>query len=209
MPSEVEIRLITNNSQAVKGIRQIAEESKKTSTSVETSNQKQKKSIEDLNKAIKDLWDTQKKGFSTAKQVEDYTKKMADLKKELDDLTKSNNELDESQEEVEKTGGGLLKSVGNWAAGFVSLTSVLGLLKKAFSETEAGLKTFNTIGAVTKQIFYGMVTGDKLLLSGIILSVKANNELEKQRIQQRKNIVEIAKAQRIYDELYFESSKQR
>jgi hypothetical protein len=208
MPSEVEIRLITNNSQAVKGIRQIAEESKKTSTSVETSNQKQKKSIEDLNKAIKDLWDTQKKGFSTAKQVEDYTKKMADLKKELDDLTKSNNELDESQKEVEKTGGGLLKSVGNWAAGFVSLTSVLGLLKKAFSETEAGLKTFNTIGAVTKQIFYGMVTGDKLLLSGIILSVKANNELEKQRIQQRKNIVEIAKAQRIYDELYFESSKQ-
>ncbi len=205
---EVEIRLVTNNSQAVKGIRQVAEESKKTSASVESANQKQKRSVEDLNKAIKDLFETQKKGFSTTKQVEDYTKQMEDLKNELDDVTKSNNELEDSQKKVEKTGGGLLKSVGNWAAGFVSLTAIIGLLKKAFLETEAGLRTFNTIGAVTKQILYGMVTGDKLLLSGIILSVKANNELEKQRIQQRKNIVEIAKAQRVYDELYFESSKQ-
>jgi len=64
MPSEVEIRLITNNSQAVKGIKEVAVESQKLYTNNEKGQKRQLGLIADIEKELEKLQKGQKKAMS-------------------------------------------------------------------------------------------------------------------------------------------------
>jgi hypothetical protein len=126
----------------------------------------------------------------------------------IDDQVKKLNELENAGRNVAQSGESATKSLGKWALGFASVATAVNLLKNAFKQTEAGLRTFNAIGAITKQILYDLVTAGKIEISHIALSIKANKEAEKVRVEQRKGIVEIAKIQTIFNKLYFEASNQ-
>jgi hypothetical protein len=117
MPSEVEIRLITNNSQAVKGIKEVAVESQKLYTNNEKGQKRQLGLIADIEKELEKLQKGQKKAMSL-EGLAKYNQKMADAKRELEEYNKVGVE---TEEQTKKTTSGigamitkLLLAVATW-----------------------------------------------------------------------------------------------
>ena len=194
---DVELRLVTNQAPAVAGIKAVAAEAQKLHTNQEKNNRRQVGLIEDIEKELGKLQEAQKKAM-TVEHITKYNQKIAEAKQALQ-------EYNEAGVKVEKQGTSMMQSVGKWVLGFASVATAVKLLKDAFSATEAGLRTFNAVGSVTKQIMYDLVTTGKVDLAQILLSIKANKEAEALRIKTRNSIVEIAKAQTEYNKLRFEA----
>lgn len=196
---DIELRLVTNQGPAVAGIKAVAAEAQKLHTNNEKNNRRQIGLIEDVEKELAKLQEAQKKAM-TIEHVTKYNQKIAEAKMALQ-------EYNQAGVKMEKQGNSILQSVGKWALGFASVSTALKLLKDAFAATETGLRTFNKIGAVTKQILYDLVSGAKAedLIKNIRQSLKANEEAEKLRLRQRLLIVEIAKAESDYNKIRFEA----
>lgn len=216
---DVELRLVGDNKDVIKKIKEVIDSTQKLTDVTVQNGTKQKQTAESIAKSMKDLFNEQKKGFSTTAQIDAYTKKMEGLKKELDsletsttDTKKATDNLEQSQDKATKTGGTLLKSVGQWALGFATVAGALKVFKDTIAATEQGLRALNIIGAVTKQLLAELVSGGKLTFKGVIKDVKSviqtTKEIDELRKKQRVELVEIAKAQRTYNELYTASLDQ-
>lgn len=198
--SKVELILTADSRQAVQGIRETQKAADDLNKSVVSGQKEQANAINSIDKALDKIEQDKRKAYNPD-QVAKYNK----------ELEKSNQKLDEfntTGSKVNKTAMTTAKSLASMAAGFFGLSSVIGLVVSEFKKTESGLKTFNTIGAVTRQVLRDLVTEGKFNLANIILSVKANKELETLRVKQRSDLVDIAKAERVYNELMFSSADQ-
>ena len=124
--ADVELKLTVDSSQAVKGIQDT-----------------QKASQANLEKQMKDLFDANKKGFGDVNKLRDYEKKMGELKKQLAETTieeqklnKATQDIDTSTLKATKSGGSMVKSLGNWALGFATVSAAVSVFKKVIESTD-------------------------------------------------------------------------
>jgi len=195
---EVELKIITNQSSAVNSVRELATESKKLYDNNEVAQKRQVGLIADIEKELGRLQTAQKNAM-TVENITKYNQKIAEAKQSLDEYNKAG-------VAVQKQGDSMMQSIGKWALGFASVATAVRLLKEGFQATEDGLRTFNVVGAITKQLIYDLVSGNAANVRSIALSLTANKMAEEERIRHRTEIVEIAKAQTVYNKLYFEAS---
>jgi hypothetical protein len=94
------------------------------------------------------------------------------------------------QASFKSMGSSILSSIGPVAL----LTAGLGKLKEAFTDTELGARVMSRVGQYVKTIFQSVftgTTGTALTMAGIASDVA--KELDKLRIEERKDLLEIAK----------------
>jgi hypothetical protein len=198
MPEEVSLKLVVDNKDAIRGVKELNTETQKLYTNTAKQQKEEQGRINELRTTIDKLKTARDKAYSIDK-IEAYNKR---IKEETEDLK----QLESAGTGVINKGQSMMSQMGQWALGFASAGAALKLLTDAFKGTELGLSTFNQIGAVTKRIFEDLASGEKINLANIILTVKATKELNALRQEQRKDLVEIATKQKEFNQLYFESS---
>jgi hypothetical protein len=201
---DVTLVLKANNSDQIAKMKESQKETQKVYDIAEKGGKREKGILEEIDSTLSRLEKSKRKAF-TYEEIEKYNKKIQETKQNLQEYENAGVKANTN---MKSSGDSLMQSVGKWALGFASVGTAVKLLKDAFQATEAGLRTFNVIGAVTKQVLYDIVTGSNINLSSILLSISANKELERIRVNQRKEIVEISKAETVYNELYFAASDQ-
>jgi len=181
---DVELRLVANNKDAVKGIKEVESAAKKLNDTVVQGNEKQKATTESITKSMRDLFNEQKKGFSSTGQIDTYNKKMDDLKKKLSDLAPSSGGGGGVIENVEKSGDSLSGSIFKWGGIVAGFTAVLGLLKSAFESTG---KTANQLNVVIAGVKAGF---DAIKVAVATLDFKDFNRKVNEAIQEGRRYAE-------------------
>jgi hypothetical protein len=173
----VEIRLVTNNASAVKGIREVAAESQKLHTNTERQQKRQIGLIADIEKELANLQTAQKNAM-TIEHIEKYNKKIAEAKKNLEAYNKAG-------VESEKQTSSLSQTIGKWVVGLGLATVALRAVKDAVLATTHGMNAFNIAAATGKQMMYNLVTGSSDLTKGLKGVIEAQKELNRLRIQDK------------------------
>jgi hypothetical protein len=194
MPSEVEIRLITNNAQAVKGIKEVAVESQKLYTNNEKQQKRQLGLIEDIEEAMKDYEVSMKKAMST-REIGYFNQKIQDAKRELD-------QYKQAGLEVEKQQKSMIQTVGEWATKVLGATVILDKLKDAFLNTRQGTIIFSTALAGMNQVLSNAVNGVWDLNKGVTEAMILARQMALLKIQEKRDSLEINRLMRSYNELY-------
>ena len=204
MAEKVELILTVDNAPYVSGVKEAQKATQQLHNTVENNAKGQKGLIAQEIELLGNL--------RTLRMRANDPKMLAEYNRRIQESTNKLREYEtvgvNANKNIEKSGNSLMGSVGKWALGFASLGAAVSILKKAFQETEAGLRTFNAVGAVTKQVLYDIVSGNKLNIASIAQSIKANKEAEGVRVKQRQDLIDIAKAQTVYNQLYFTASDQ-
>ena len=200
--ADVTLKLKADNSDIISKLKQTQREQEKLFTSNKQNYENVNGLIVKEQKQLENLLRWRLKA-NDPEMIADYNRQ---IQEQVNSLNKLENAGVQATEKITKSGNSMLGSIKSWALGFASVATAIGLITAAFKATEQGLRTFNVIGAITKQILYDIVQLNGLNLANILLSIKANKEAEVLRQQQRKDLVEIAKAQRTYNELYFAAS---
>lgn len=158
---DVELRLVANNSQAVRAVKELATESNKLYANNEKQQKRQVGLITDVENALKELQDAQKNAM-TIEHIKKYNQKIAEAKQTLKEYETAGVK---ANEEITKSGNSMVQSLKNWILGFASVAAglalvskALGVLKDAFKETTFGMNTFNLAAAGMKQILNDIVT---------------------------------------------------
>jgi hypothetical protein len=193
----VEIRLVTNNQQAVKGIREVATESQKLHTASEKQQKKQIGLITDIEKELAKLQAAQKNAM-TIEHIEKYNKKIAEAKKDLEAYNKAGLE-------AEKQTDTITQSIGKWALGIGAVATAMNLLKTAFKDTISGMLAFNVAGAAMKQVLYNIVTGVTDWNQGVAQSIILAKQMNDLRLKDRMEMLKAKQLMTEYNKLYTES----
>jgi hypothetical protein len=135
---DIELKLVTNQTAAVKGIREVAVESDKLYKNNEKQQKRQIGLITDVENELKRLQEAQKNAMTTA-QIEKFNKKIAEAKKDLEAYNKAGIE---GNKEVEKSSNGLIQKIGKMALAYASVTVVIKALKETalafFTKSQEG-----------------------------------------------------------------------
>jgi hypothetical protein len=202
--ADVNLVLKANNSDYVNKMQEAQKATQKVYDTAEKGSAKQKGLIEQEIANIEKL--------SRWRMKTTDPKMVAEYNRAIEESTEKLREMDtvgtKAAGNIEKSGKSMVKSVGAWGTAFAAVSFVLAGVVKAFKETEMGLKAFNFVGAITKQIFYDIATSAKISLKGIELAIAANRELQALRTQQRRDLISMAKEQAVYNELYLATSDQ-
>lgn len=136
----IEIRLVTNNSNAVKGIKEVNTEVQKLSKSEEQYTQKRKGLIEKEIQMQKQLSDSKTKA-ANMENLRIYNKLLEASKDRLDKLNKAGIE---GNKEVEKSADGVLNKVGKLAIAYLTVNTAIKVLKETalafFTKSQEGIE---------------------------------------------------------------------
>lgn len=194
---DVEIRLVTNNQAAVKGIREVATESQKLYTNNEKQQKRQIGLIADIEKELSRLQEAQKNAM-TIQHVGKYNQKIAEAKKHLEEYNKVGLE-------AEKQTKTLTQSIGEWALGIGVVTTAMNLLKTALKDTIGGILAFNVAGTAMKQVLYNIVTGVTDWNQGVAQSIILAKQMNDLRLKDRMEMLKSKQLMAEYNKLYTES----
>lgn len=194
---DVEIRLVTNNQAAVKGIREVATESQKLYTNNEKQQKRQIGLIADIEKELSRLQEAQKNAM-TIQHVGKYNQKIAEAKKHLEEYNKVGLE-------AEKQTKTLTQSIGEWALGIGVVTTAMNLLKTALKDTIGGILAFNVAGTAMKQVLYNIVTGVTDWNQGVAQSIIMAKQMNDLRLKDRMEMLKSKQLMAEYNKLYTES----
>lgn len=136
----VEIRLITDNKNAVKGIKEVNTEVQKLGKSEEQYTQKRKGLIEKEIQMQKQLSDSRTKA-SNIENIRIYNKLLEASKDRLDKLNKAGIEGNKA---VEKSSDGVLSKIGKMALAYLSVNVAIKVLKETalafFTKSQEGIE---------------------------------------------------------------------
>lgn len=201
MPTEVELVLVTNNKDAVKGVRELASESQKLYTNNEKQQKRQVGLIADIEKELGKLQNAQKNAM-TIEHIEKYNKKIAEAKQALDEYNKAGLQAEKQTENN-------IQKFGKWAAGLGLIATLLNELKKSFADTVLGINAITQAQELWAQMTYNVVTANGALNTSLVSSIAIGKQINELRKKERGDIVSIAKLQKDYNELYFAASDRR
>lgn len=201
MPTEVELVLVANNKDAVKGVRELASESQKLYTNNEKQQKRQVGLIADIEKELGKLQTAQKNAL-TIEHIEKYNRKIAEAKQALDEYNKAGLK---AQEQTESN----IQKIGKWAAGLGLIATLLNELKKSFADTVLGINAITQAQELWAQMTYNVVTANGALNTSLVSSIAIGKQINELRKKERGDIVSIAKLQKDYNELYFAASDRR
>ena len=208
MPQEVEIKLVANSSQYVASVQNAQKENQK----LYDQNAKNQKREKGLIKELEDQLDRlkqKKRDAYTLKELEQYNLKIQVATDRLKEYNEAGLSAYKANEKMEKTSQTLIQSFGKWVLSIGLVTTAIGALKKAFLETEQGLRAFNQIAAATKQVLTDIVNGIGVSIPKMREAMQIAKELDDLRL---KDMVSNFKAQaymRRYNELYVEGLDQQ
>lgn len=202
--TEVEIKLIAPNQEAVKSIRQVAAESQKLHTSSEKQQKRQIGLIADIEKELSRLQTAQKNAM-TIEHIEKYNRKIAEAKKSLEEYNKAGVKAEEQNKKLEEKTESLTKKISEWALGLGVVTMATNLLTKALKETMGGILAFNVAGAAMKQVLYNIVTGVTDWNQGVTQSIILAKQMNDLRLKDRMEMLQSKKLMMEYNKLYTES----
>lgn len=138
--TEVEIKLIAPNQEAVKSIRQVAAESQKLSKSEEQYSQKRKGLIEKEIQVQKQLSEQRSKA-SNIENLRIYNRLLEASKDRLDKL---NNAGIKGNQEVIKTSDGVISKIGKMAVAYLTVNTAVKVLKETvlafFTKSQEGIE---------------------------------------------------------------------
>ncbi len=198
MATDVEIRLIANNQSAVKGVRELSDETEKLSKAEKKQNTQRKGYIEEARESLDKYRRARDKAFDW-KDIETYNKKIKETELRI-------KEAEEAGTKFEKKTETLNQTIAKWALTLGGATAALKLIKDAIIATTTGLNAFNTAGAVAKQVMYNLVTGATSLTNGLTQVIKAQKELNALRLQEKLDNFEAAKYMVLYKKLAVEAN---
>lgn len=201
MPTEVELVLVANNKDAVKGVRELASESQKLYTNNEKQQKRQVGLIADIEKELGKLQNAQKNAM-TIEHIEKYNKKIAEAKQALDEYNKAGLQAEKQTENN-------IQKFGKWAAGLGLIATLLNELKKSFADTVLGINAITQAQELWAQMTYNVVTANGALNTSLVSSIAIGKQINELRKKERGDIVSIAKLQKDYNELYFAASDRR
>lgn len=193
--ADVNLVLKADNSEYVAKMREAQEASQKVYTTVAQGAKREKGLIEDIEEELTRLKKAKKEAYNT-EDIAKYNRK-------IEEATFDLKEYDKMGLKSEKTNKGVMDSFAGMAAKAVTAAAAIKLVKDAVLATEAGLRAFNIVGQVTKQLMYDIVNGVGLNMSNIQGAISAAKEMDNLRIKQRTDMVAAARYQRAYNELYF------
>ena len=155
---------------------------------------------------------------------EEVLRKLQAFKKQaaLEDLKYYNQEIDASKKRLQsydaegmavqdlgknikdtgKEGETLSGTMGKMALSFGGAAAILGILKQAFLETTQGMKLFNQIGAVTKQVLNDITSGSGLSIERMVSAARAAGALADMKVRDRMESLKNKDLMREYNELY-------
>ena len=177
MPQDVELRLIADNKDAVKGVRELAQESQKLYDNNKKAQQREVGLIADIEKELDRLKDKKKNAF-TVEQIEKYNKKIREAEQDLKDY---NNAGVKAEEQNTKISTSLKELATKLVAGIAVWKSFKAIIESTeatalqFHSTVNGLKTgldklMKTMVAGEWKDFFHMFRG------GFYDAVKAGKE---------------------------------
>lgn len=197
----VELKLVANNSQAVSSIKELATESNKLYANNEKNQKRQVGLIADIEKELEKLRELQKNAM-TIEHIEKYNKKIAEAKQSLDEYNKAGLA-------VEKQTESNIQKIGKWVAGIGLIGTLLNSLKNSFKDTVLGMNLITQAMEFWTQATYNLVTANNTLNTSLASSIAIGKQINDLRKKERGDIVDIAKLQRTYNELYFAASDRR
>jgi hypothetical protein len=174
---EIELRLVANNKDAVKGIKEVAAESDKLYKNNEKNQKREKGLIADIEDEMTRLQKARRDAFRI-EDIEKYNRKLAEAKQGL-------KEYEEAGLRVDQKTQSLTQTIGKWALSLGGAAMALRLVKDAVLATTTGINAFNIAGAVAKQVMYNLVTGSQSLAAGLGNVIAAQKRLNELRIQDR------------------------
>jgi chromosome segregation ATPase len=193
---------------------------------------KLKVAIEGKNKAMKDA---ARLDDSAEGSVNKMRAKLKELTAEYNklggaarkDVAPAINKLTEELKKAESAIGNNTRNVGNYSEalkgmgtrvldavkGFFSFSAMAGIammavnkLKEAFASTTEGMNLLNSVGAVTKQLFYDLATTGQINYKSLQNAAEATALLNKIRAGDREDMVEFAKLEREITKLEFDAA---
>lgn len=201
MAQEVELKLVADNKDAVKGVRELAQESQKLYDNNKKAQQREVGLIADIEKELDRLKEKKRNAF-TIESIEKYNKKIKEAEQDLREYNKAGLE-------TEKQTNTLSQSITKWALSLGGATAALKLLKDALLTTTQGINAFNIVTAASKQVLQNIVTGVSDWTAGVGNAIQVQKKYNELRL---KEVVETYKAkeqQVLYNKYYFEASDRR
>ena len=205
---DVKLVLQADNSQYIQKVKQAQDATQKLHDTSVAGGKREKGILQEIDDTLVRLTKARQKAF-TIEEIEKYNKKIQETKQYLEEYEQAGVQ---ANTKIEKSGNTLLKSIGSWAAGLVVFSSAMRVLKETVISTEVGFQALNKVGAVWKQLLAEIVSGNKLTFKSVAadirMAINAMKEIDKERVIQRTQLLEIAKAQTTYNQLYFAASDQ-
>lgn len=198
---EVKLIMTAENSDHLRKIKEVQEAHRSLNKTVVDNQKREKGLIEDIEDALTELQEAKKKAYSI-EDIAKYNQKIAEAKKDL-------KEYNEAGIKVEKTQQTMIQSIGKWVAGLGLLTTVLSSLKNAFKDHVAGLNLITQAQELWTQATYNLITANTSMSMSLTQSIAIAKQINQLRKNEREDLVETAKLQKQFNELYFAASDRR
>ncbi len=198
---EVKLIMTAENSDHLKKIKEVQEAHRSLNKTVVDNQKREKGLIEDIEDALTDLQEAKKKAYSV-EDIARYNQKIAEAKKDLQ-------EYNEAGVKVEKTQQSMIQSIGKWVAGLGLIATVLNSLKSAFKDHVAGINLITQAQELWTQATYNLITANTKMAMSLAQSIAIGKQINALRKEERKDLVDNARLQRQYNELYFAASDRR
>jgi ribosomal protein L23 len=132
--TEVELILIARNTEAVKNIKQLAEQTQKMYSDMGIQSKKSMGIIEKEEAIQKRLLEWRKK--AGAEMIVEYNKEIEASKKRAQAYEQSGKTIQDTNEKTSQSGEKLLTSFKNWGAGLISVTTIAAGFKAVIESTD-------------------------------------------------------------------------
>ncbi len=166
------------------------------------------KEVEKELKELQRLYDKAAPGKNKKAAYEDLAAAQKVLSEERGILMGLQEEQIALNKKEEESANSLTGMISKWALGLGGAAAALGVLKKAFQETTAGMNAFNIIGAATKQILYDIVSGATISIERIMSAIAIQRELNALRIEDYKEYFKSAQYDAQFQQLWSDSLDQ-
>lgn len=201
MPQDVELRLIADNKDAVKGVRELAQESQKLYDNNKKAQQREVGLIADIEKELDRMKEKKRNAF-TIESIEKYNKKIKEAELAL-------KEYNEAGVKTEKQTESMSQMITKWALGLGGSTAALKLLKDALLATTQGINAFNLVTAASKQLLSNIVNGVDDWTAGLANAIAVQKQLNDLRLKEVIDTYKAKEQQVLYNKYYFEASDRR
>lgn len=130
---------------------------------------------------------------------------LAQEQSRLIDLQEEQVRISKAEEEAANSLTGV---IGKWALSLGGAAAALSAIKKALTDTTAGLNTFNIVGQSARQIMYNLVSGSASLTAGLRQVIEAQRILNELRLEEKVVTYEAAQQKILYNKYSVEAHDQ-
>ena len=219
--AESKLIITTNAKQVAEELKQVSDGLKDVTKSQQELTNSAKQSTAGYEKTAGAIKDTQKASESLRMSVEEqrewdkkalqnqmdmYVKVQTVRKKQTEEEIKNLKEVGKETDAISEKVGNFAKKWGVVAVALAVTTKVFKDVLKVLADTNIGMKVLTATGEFWSQLTYNIATGNFNMAESFRVAAKAAQLINEHREKELKDIVEISKKRKDYNQLYFEAS---